>query len=145
MSIAKPIQFARLNTGDHKNNLYRSVTTTSLSTSENSLCIIVACLPPLRRTFDNLLKRVLPASILESIGATETPSQNYVLPTIYTNRSKKTTDSESATAILPEEEYVEDASGRIVKITNVTVSHDHKNSKEFGGDGQITRIHADRV
>ncbi|KAF2683370.1 hypothetical protein K458DRAFT_45379 [Lentithecium fluviatile CBS 122367] len=150
VSIAKPIHFAQLQKTFYgiPNFLYISVTTTSLSTAENSICIIVACLPPLRRTIDNLLKRTLPQSILEALGATETPSRSFTLPTFYTNQSQ-TADSkfgserESTAAILGNEEFVEDASGKIVKTTRVTVTREFKDSVEFGRDGQSPTV--DRI
>ncbi|KAJ4300849.1 hypothetical protein N0V90_002937 [Kalmusia sp. IMI 367209] len=135
ISIAKIIQFAHLLLDVKKNTVYHTVTTTALSVSENSMCIIVACLPPLRRTFDNILKKVLPRSILERIGALES-NPSYDLPTIYT--TKMTLDGESSHNILSDEEYVEDANGRIVRTRSVTVTQEDGNAQDSGGHGQDT-------
>jgi hypothetical protein len=114
-----------------------------LSVSENSMAIIVACLPPLRRTFDDFLKRILPEQLLTKMGASQPRSQNNALPTIYSNKNRGfggTTksgveeDAESEMGILEEGDYVEDGHGRILRTTKVVITTDR--SSEFGSDGQ---------
>ena len=93
------------------------------------MCIIVACLPPLRRTFDNILKRILPHRVLEKIGALSS-HPSYDLPTIYT--TKMTLDGESSRDILSNEEYIEDENGRIVRAPSPTLSSEVQNSPNSG-------------
>lgn len=122
-------QFGYLLLKVKSNSVYHTVTTTSLSVSENSMCIIVACLPPLRRTFDNILKKILPRSMLESMGAYNSrPSID--LPTIYT--TKMTLEGESSHNILPNEEYIEDANGRIVRMAS---AQENNKTRRLGGTG----------
>ncbi|KAF1949393.1 hypothetical protein CC80DRAFT_598981 [Byssothecium circinans] len=129
ISIAKPIfyaqHYAALRTtieGNPNDTLFASVTTINLSNSENAACIVLACLPPLRRTFDNLLKRVLSKSVLESIGATNAQTHNFSLPTYESTKSDAENrcrgDTESAMGILEDAEFVEDHHGRIIKAAD---------------------------
>ncbi|KAF2792666.1 hypothetical protein K505DRAFT_246244 [Melanomma pulvis-pyrius CBS 109.77] len=142
VSIAKVVAFARVLLRPSKNGLYHATTISVLSLSENSIAIIVACLPPLRRTFDNLLMKILPERLRGSIGGSQPPSRNFALPSYYSNKSIHGNtdvhgDAESSTAILPEDEYIEDANGRIIKTTKVTVVRSPSDSTaEFGSDGQ---------
>ncbi|KAF2708579.1 hypothetical protein K504DRAFT_502603 [Pleomassaria siparia CBS 279.74] len=102
-----------------------SATVSQLSLSENSATIFIACLPPLRRTFDNVLVRILPARLKESIAQSHIRSYNLALPTYYSTRSNETEMSEvteSATAIPPVVENAEDANGRIIATTNVNTT-----------------------
>lgn len=115
------------------NSVYHTVTTTSLSVSENSMCIIVACLPPLRRTFDNILRRILPQSVLEKIGALDS-NPSYNLPTIHT--TKMTLDGESSHNILLDEDYAEDENGRIVPTSSLAVARDNGQFQESRSNGQ---------
>lgn len=105
-----------------------------LSVTENSVAIIVACLPPLRRTFDDFLKRILPESLLAKIGATQPLSNNNALNSYYTrNKSKPTRnsmeDDESELAILRDAEYVENGQGKIVRTTKVVVTNESCESR----------------
>jgi hypothetical protein len=100
-----------------------------LSVSENSVAIIVACLPPLRRTFDDFLKRILPDSFLSKMGASQPQSHNNALQSYYArNKSKPTShsveDDESELAILPDAEYLENSHGKIVRTTKVVVTNE---------------------
>ena len=114
-----------------------------LSLSENSVTIALACLPPLRRTFDNLLMKILPERMRDTIAGHQSRTQELALPSYYSSKSKKGDneihgDAESAKAILPDEEYVEDANGRIIRTTKVTITnHPSDSTGEFGSDGQI--------
>jgi hypothetical protein len=123
ISIAKVIQFGHgmRNLGD--NRLYNSVSITTLSNTENAVCIIVACLPPLRLTFDNLLHKILPQSLLDNLGANSSGSQNCSLPTYRSHKNgeraeERFHDGESTDAIFGEEQYVEDENGKITMVTN---------------------------
>jgi hypothetical protein len=125
----------------HKDEMWKASVTTMFSVTENSIAIIVACLPPLRRTFDDFLKRILPESLLAKLGATQSLSNNDALNSHYTrNKSKPTRtsmeDDESEVAILPDAEYVENSQGRIVRTTKVVVTNE---SCEFRcGRGKAT-------
>ena len=133
LSIACMYQFGWLLLKVKSNSVYHTVTTTSLSVSENSMCIIVACLPPLRRTFDNILKKILPQRVLIKIGALDS-NPSYNLPTIDT--TKMTLDGESSHNILLDEDYIEDENGRIVRVTSLTARRDNECVVGSSSNGQ---------
>ncbi|KAF2645833.1 hypothetical protein P280DRAFT_545741 [Massarina eburnea CBS 473.64] len=127
ISMAKPVFYAehyaalRSNIqGNPNNTFFASVTTINLSNSENSTCVVLACLPPLRRTFDNILMRILPQGLLDKIGASNAFTHNFSLPTYNTGSKTEietsSRDGESSTGTL-ETDYVEDDNGRIVIAT----------------------------
>lgn len=81
------------------------------------------------------------------MGASQPRSQNHNLPSYYTKgtRSKNGTvdgmqDDESELAILPDEEYVEDSRGKIIRTTKVVIKTESQ--EEFGSDGQKFPHHA---
>ncbi|KAF2441312.1 hypothetical protein P171DRAFT_434975 [Karstenula rhodostoma CBS 690.94] len=129
VSIAKIYQFGYLLLKVKTDTVYHTVTTTALSVSENSLCIIVACLPPLRRTFDDLLKKVLPRRVLQSIGALNS-RPGYDLPTIYT--TKINSDGEHSHNIPSDKDYVEGIHGRIICRSPKSVACEERVAAVFG-------------
>lgn len=140
ITVGKLIEFRR--SYGNKNELYIASTSTILNVCENSMAIMVGCLPPLRRTFDDLLKKILPESLLSRIGASGQRSEAHALPTYFSSNKTKTrnamddglADDDSDLRILPDEELVEDSHGRIVKTTKVEITTN--DSTEFGTNGQ---------
>ncbi|KAF2280984.1 uncharacterized protein EI97DRAFT_17226 [Westerdykella ornata] len=130
VSVGKLIEFRR--SYGNKDELYKASTSTMLNVAENSIAIIVACLPPLRRTFDDLFKAILPESFLTKMGATHTRSRTHELPQYYNKSRTKQVgedaeDDESERAILPTEEYIEDGRGKIIRTTKVVITNEANN------------------
>lgn len=80
--------------------------------SEVTIGIIVANLPPLRKSFDRLFRHVLP-----STGSTRI---SYNLPTYRTQPTRHTNDNESDKAIL-EELHAENMRNGIMKTTKISI------------------------
>jgi hypothetical protein len=107
---------------------YTSVNLSIFAISEVFVGVFTACLPPLRKTFENILHKVLPASIT---GASSKGSrQSYALQVGYAQKStvsKTECDNESELGILPEEGSTRKGSDHaIVKTTDVIVTNDDK-------------------
>jgi hypothetical protein len=114
---------------------YTSVNLSIFAISEVFVGAFTACLPPLRKTFENVLHKVLPASItgMSSKGS----RQSYALQggdghlSAKATTSKHECDNESERGMLPED----DGSTRkgsdhaITKTTQVTVTNDDKSTK----------------
>jgi hypothetical protein len=106
---------------------YTSVNLSIYAIAEVFVGVFTACLPPLRKTFDEFLHKVLPVGLLSSRA---TKSRNsYALkafstPSNATNKSKTghETDGDSDYAILEENELkVQGSNDEIVKTTQVSV------------------------
>jgi hypothetical protein len=110
---------------------YKAVNLSIYSMSEVAAGTFTACLPPLRKTFETLLKKVLPDSFL---GSSQKQS-SYAMPAYGSqlSRTERTkppheSDDESETAILPEQQNEEkDIKGGILRTTHVSISGDSPN------------------
>jgi hypothetical protein len=145
ISIAKVVAFARILQNPGKDAIYQSSTISQLSLSENSVTIIIACLPPLRRTYDRILLRILPRRLRDLIAGGP-PPQNFALSSYYSVEGirpgqRPHGDGESTMAINPgSDEYVEDANGKITKAKRVVMQLARNTSTaEFGSDGQDSK------
>ncbi|KAH6669046.1 hypothetical protein B0J14DRAFT_156097 [Halenospora varia] len=132
LSIAKLFDLRRVLTLK-ENFLHESVSLSILSVAEVGVGIITACLPPLRKTFDELLSKIMPETVWETYftdGETRTQrSQNYAMP-LFAFGSKPsngttattTSDGESQRAIVTEED-VDDTHEVLGKTTLITVEN----------------------
>lgn len=104
---------------------YTSVNLTIYSVTEVAAGTFAACLPPLRKTFESILKKVLPESL---VGTSKNQSNNYALPAYGSqlsrsgNKPPHESDDESETAILPDEPSEKDTRGGITRTTHVSIS-----------------------
>lgn len=107
-----------------KEAYYESVTLSIWSMSEVTIGIIVANLPPLRKTFDRIFKHVLPSTgsnnvlSLNKYGGNKFESYN--LPTYRSQTARHTNDNESDKAILEELE-AENGQNGIMKTTKISI------------------------
>jgi len=105
---------------------YKDVNLSIYAMAEVTAGTFTACLPPLRKTFENLLKRIL----LDSFLGTSQEQRSYSLPTYASqlNRTERSKppherDDESETAILPSQQNEDkDNKGGIVRTTQVSIS-----------------------
>jgi hypothetical protein len=117
-----------------KDPSYESVNLSIFASAEVFVGAFTASLPPLRKTFENLLRKVLPASITgASAKGTKESRQSYMLENIEARnttkswKAKQETDDDSELGILPEEEHgrtLRTPDQAIVKTTHVTVTED---------------------
>ncbi|KAF2473382.1 uncharacterized protein BDR25DRAFT_282887 [Lindgomyces ingoldianus] len=122
---------------DSKDPTYTSVNLSIYSMTEVAAGIFTACLPPLRKTFENFLRRVLPESIMGS-STTKKKGSQYEMPAYGSNLSRSENskpkhdldrDSDSERAILPdgsERTILPEKSGAhggetIVRTTHISV------------------------
>lgn len=125
ISALKLVEMRALNTSHDPT--YTGVNLTIYSMAEVAAGTFTACLPPLRKTFETLLKKVLPDSFLGSSNSRKQSS--YALPA-YGSQLSRTgakppheSDDESETAILPEEQTTnKESKGGIMRTTHVSVS-----------------------
>ncbi|OAL04520.1 hypothetical protein IQ06DRAFT_214410 [Phaeosphaeriaceae sp. SRC1lsM3a] len=107
-----------------KEAYYESVTLSIWSMSEVTIGIIVANLPPLRKTFDRMFKHVLPSTgsnnvlSLNKYGGNKFESYN--LPTYRSQTARHKNDNESDKAILEELE-AENGQNGIMKTTKISI------------------------
>jgi hypothetical protein len=124
LSAMKLVEMKALNSSPDR--AYKAVNLSIYFMAEVSAGTFTACLPPLRKTFENLFKKILPDSFL----GTSQEQRSYALQTYgsqlnRTERSKPPheRDDESETAILPKEPTEEkDNKGGIVRTTQVSIS-----------------------
>jgi hypothetical protein len=114
---------------------YTSVNLSIFAISEVFIGAFTACLPPLRKTFENILLKVLPASVT---GASSKSSrQSYALQggdghlSAKTITSKHEGDNESELGMLREDDDStrKGSDHAITKTTQVTVTNDDKSIK----------------
>lgn len=128
---------------------YESVSLSIWSITEISIGIVVANLPPLRKSFDGMFKHILPDSVTDKVFSgkpSQGQGQSYNLPTYrsqvtrrstieaMTGRSaRQTKDNESDKAILEdlEGEYTGKKFSKrgIMRTTRVSVDHVTGNEK----------------
>jgi hypothetical protein len=123
---------------------YTSVNLSIYATAEVFVGVITACLPPLRKTFDQVLRNMLPNGMISS--RTTQTRDSYALQKI-TNPSshvnKKSTaghesDGDSDYAILEENALKAHGSNdEIIKTTQVTVTLDDKGSERVRKDDWV--------
>jgi len=119
-----------------KDPTYDSVNLSIFAISEVFVGAFTASLPPLRKTFENLLKQVLPVSLT---GASRTPKgsvESYELPQSKSKLNDKSRrreddveDDDSELGILPDEDVIrerKDSDQSITKTTHVSVTADSK-------------------
>ena len=119
-----------------KDPTYDSVNLSIFAISEVFVGAFTASLPPLRKTFETLLKQVLPMSLT---GASRTPKgsvESYELPQSGSKLSDKSRrrrddvgDDDSELGILPDEEVLHERKNSdqdIMKTTHVSVTADSK-------------------
>lgn len=105
---------------------YKAINLVIYYMAEASASTFTACLPPLRKTFENLFKKILP----DSFCGTSQDHGSYSLPTYVSqhNRTERLEppherDDKSETAILRKEKNEEkDNEGGIVRTTQVSIS-----------------------
>lgn len=126
---------------DTKDPSYESVNLSIFALAEVFVGAFTASLPPLRKTFENLLRRVLPASIT---GASKASRQSCALENIEVKMSAKSwrtrveTDDDSELGILPEDgsdKLKKDADQAILRTTQVTVTEDGHSAISRQQDG----------
>jgi hypothetical protein len=125
---------------------YESVNLSIYAIAEVFVGVFTACLPPLRKTFDQFLRNILPAGLLSSRGtrsrdscALEGAFKAYANPLSNVSKEGRTTvdqsDADSDCGILEEHELKEQASqDEIVKTTHVSITVDDKASQRSAND-----------
>jgi hypothetical protein len=125
---------------------YSSVNLSIYAIAEVFVGVFTACLPPLRKTFDDFLHKVLPAGLLSSRGtrsrdsyALEGALKVYGNPTSDVSKEAKATanesDADSDYAILEEHELrVQASQDEILRTTQVSITVDDKSSQRSGND-----------
>lgn len=117
---------------------YTSVNLSIYAISEVFVGVFTACLPPLRKTFDDFLRTTLPAGMVSS----RTTEDNYALKG-FSNRShvtkelkpKAESDGDSDYAILEENrDRAQGSEDEIMKTTHVIVTVDDKASERHRTD-----------
>jgi hypothetical protein len=114
---------------------YSSVNLSIYAIAEVFIGVFTACLPPLRKTFDEFLRRVLPEGLMSSSATKARRScalEAFSNPpsTVKKSVSDHTSDGDSDYAILEEQRSRVDAShDDIVKTTQVSVTVDDKASE----------------
>jgi hypothetical protein len=122
---------------------YTSVNLSIYAIAEVFVGVFTACLPPLRKTFDEFLHNILPAGLLSSRG---TRSRNscalkvFSTPSNATNKSKTghETDGDSDYAILEENGLrAQGSNDEIIKTTQVSVVVDNASSERSRNDDWV--------
>lgn len=112
---------------------YTAVNLSVFAVAEVFVGVFTACLPPLRKTFENILRNVIPTSI--SGGSGKGSRQSYALQNTgpqmsgKLSRPKHETDDDSELGILPGQEATSERKGSdqaIMKTTHVEVTADSK-------------------
>ncbi|ORY14294.1 hypothetical protein BCR34DRAFT_237998 [Clohesyomyces aquaticus] len=126
ISALKLYEIRALNDSDDPT--FTSVRLSIYSMTEVAAGIFTACLPPLRKTFENLLKRVLPESLTGTSRSRKKGSQ-YELHGYGSGISRPDPkpkhdldrDSDSEKAILPPDKDMKNGRERIVRTTSISV------------------------
>lgn len=119
---------------------YESTDLTIFSVTEVASGIFTSCLPPLRKTFENLLRRVLPESIM---GTSRKQGSSYALPAYgsqlsrVSNKPRHEVDDGSEKAILPDEIEM-NTKGGIRRTTSVSVLTAGEAKHGVSRDGNFT-------
>jgi hypothetical protein len=119
---------------------YSSVNLSIYAISEVFVGVFTACLPPLRKTFDQVLRKILPAGLLSS-RASKSRESCALKPlsdhsdTIKRSKAGHTSDGDSERSMLEGNELKGKKShDEILKTTQLIVTIDDKES-ERGRDG----------
>jgi len=115
---------------------YSSVNLSVYAIAEVFVGVFTACLPPLRKTFDGILRKILPEGLMSShhtksrqtyaLKAFSDPSSSAIKP----SKSGITSDGDSDYAILEaEQSRIHGSQDDIVKTTQVTVTVDDQASE----------------
>lgn len=107
---------------DSPDPTYTAVPLSIFSQTEVCAGMITSCLPPLRKTFENLLKRVLPESV---VGSSKTKGNSYALPAYGSQLSRTGVKPNHDTDGESEEHILDPKSGGIVRTTQVSI-YDHE-------------------
>lgn len=116
---------------------YTSVNLSIYASAEVFVGVITACLPPLRKTFDNLLRHVLPAGVISSRTGDSYGLKGFSNRSNVTKETKQKleSDGDSDHAILEDETRAgSHVSDEIRKTTEVTVTIDDKASAKNQDD-----------
>lgn len=118
---------------DSPDPTYTSVNLSIYAIAEVFVGAFTASLPPMRKTFENLLHKVLPASLT---GASRSTGNSYALKGVGSQPSTKSSssrpkhdcDDDSELGILPEDTIIpgKELDNTIVRTTHVAVSADDK-------------------
>ncbi|KAH6864661.1 Alpha/Beta hydrolase protein [Alternaria alternata] len=106
---------------------YSAVNLSVFAIAEVFVGVFTACLPPLRKTFENLLRKVLPTSITGGSG--KGSRQSYALQNTgpqmsgKSSKRKHDTDDDSELGILPDDEIVSERKGSDQPITIMKTTH----------------------
>ncbi len=130
---------------------YESVSLSIWSIVEIPVGIVVANLPPLRKSFDGMLKHVLPGSVVDKLFTgkhSNNGKQSYWLPTYRSNTTRRSTveavtrrsarntaDNESDKAILEDIETddmgMKFSKNDIMRTTQYSVHHQPAQDKQY--------------
>jgi hypothetical protein len=123
---------------------YTSINLSIYAIAEVFVGVFTACLPPLRKTFDEFLHMVLPVGILSSRAtrsrdslALEGALKAYSHPSKVRSGLHHESDGDSDYAMLEERKSKGSGSGsndEIVKTTQVSITIDDKASERHGSD-----------
>ena len=108
---------------------YTSVNLSVFAIAEVFAGAFTASLPPLRKTFENILRKVLPTNLTG--GTAKSSRQSYALRGVESqSRPKAETDTDSECGILPDDSKASSerkgSDHAITKTTQVTVTADAK-------------------
>ncbi|KAL1604764.1 hypothetical protein SLS60_004304 [Paraconiothyrium brasiliense] len=127
LSIAKiPITYRFLRT---KETMWDAIDLSICSINEVAVGIVIANLPPLRKTINNIMAKILPAKFANSLGMTtrKQQSQSNPIASVYSTKGHtkldNSADDESERYMLELEDRKASGSG-IVKTTHVTIQDD---------------------
>jgi hypothetical protein len=118
---------------------YTSVNLSIYAIAEVFVGVFTACLPPLRKTFDDVLRKTLPAGMVSSRETRDSCALQKVSNRSNTTKESKVkheSDADSDYAILEENlPRAQRSVDEIVKTTEVSVTVDDKTSERSrGGD-----------
>jgi hypothetical protein len=118
---------------------YTSVNLSIYAIAEVFVGVFTACLPPLRKTFDDVLRKLLPAGMVSSRETRDSYALQKVSNRSNTTKESKVkheSDADSDYAILEENlPRAQRSVDEIVKTTEVSVTVDDKTSERSrGGD-----------
>ena len=125
---------------DSTDGTYQAVNLTIFSMTEVASGIFTSSLPPLRKTLESLLRKVLPESVMGS--SKRQGGSSYALPAYGSqlsrtaNKPKHEMDDESERAILPDEPGL-DTKGGIVKTTHVSILAEGDSRDGVSQDGKF--------
>jgi hypothetical protein len=108
-----------------KEAYYESVTLSIWSMAEVTAGIVVANLPPLRKSFDSFFKHVIPSTgsneVLSRDAFNNRKFESYSLPTYHSQTKRPRGDGESDKAILEEVGSEKEHGHGIMKTTEIEV------------------------